>query len=233
MQPFPKGETRVEAGEVNLKAAEETAIAAEARTAAARAKETAARDGLAEAERALGRIETEATTLSALLASASSGGAPVLDAVKVAPGFEAALGAAFGDDLDAPVDDAAPVHWRGIDASVGDPALPAGVESLSSHVDAPSVIARKLAQIGIVQRGDGSRLQRDLRPGQRLVSREGDLWRWDGYVAAAEAPTAAAQRLASRNRLIVLDGEIAAARLTVGDRRSELETANAEMQRRQ
>ncbi len=40
-----------------------------------------------------------------------------------------------------------------------------------------------------------------MKPGQRLVSREGDLWRWDGFLAGAEAPTAAALRLAERNRL--------------------------------
>src|SRR5690606_22118178 len=51
-----------------------------------------------------------------------------------------------------------------------------------------------------------------LRPGQRLVSRDGALWRWDGLVAAADAPTPAAQQLAQRNRLKELDGEIAALR---------------------
>ena len=34
-----------------------------------------------------------------------------------------------------------------------------------------------------------------LKPGQRLVSREGDLWRWDGFVSRAEAPRPAAVRL--------------------------------------
>ena len=40
-----------------------------------------------------------------------------------------------------------------------------------------------------------------LKPGQRLVSREGDLWRWDGFSVAANAPTGAARRLAGKNRL--------------------------------
>lgn len=37
-----------------------------------------------------------------------------------------------------------------------------------------------------------------LRPGQRLVSKTGALWRWDGYTASADAPTPAAQRLAQK-----------------------------------
>ena len=33
---------------------------------------------------------------------------------------------------------------------------------------------------------EGARLQAALQPGQRLVSLEGDLWRWDGYCIWAE-----------------------------------------------
>ena len=54
-----------------------------------------------------------------------------------------------------------------------------------------------------------------LGPGQRLVSREGDLWRWDGFVAAADAPTAAARLLAEKNRLGDLLREAEAARQIV------------------
>ena len=47
-----------------------------------------------------------------------------------------------------------------------------------------------------------------LKPGQRLVSREGDLWRWDGFAVAAHAPTGAARRLAERGRLQAIEGEL-------------------------
>ncbi|MEO0327619.1 MAG: chromosome segregation protein SMC, partial [Pseudomonadota bacterium] len=40
---------------------------------------------------------------------------------------------------------------------------------------------------------------------------EGDLWRWDGLVASAEAPTAAALRLAQKNRLAELESLVGAA----------------------
>src|SRR5262249_9739474 len=94
-------------------------------------------------------------------------------------------------------------------------------------VVAPTVLARKLAQIGIVAKEDGQRLQALLRPGQRLISRDGDLWRWDGYVAAAEAPTAAAQRLANRNRLEALQVEVAAGQQLVAGKRADRERASA------
>jgi chromosome segregation protein len=129
---------------------------------------------------------------------------PVVGSLNVAPGYEAALVAALGDDLDAPAADEAPVHWRLVETSTGDPALPADVQPLSQRIDAPIELTRRLNQIGVIPREQGARLQPLLKPGQRLVSLEGDLWRWDGFVAAAGGATPAAQRLAERNRLTEL-----------------------------
>jgi chromosome segregation protein len=83
------------------------------------------------------------------------------------------------------------------------------VARLSAHVKAPGVLARRLGQIGLVDRAQGAALQAALRPGQRLVSREGDLWRWDGFRAGAEdAPSAAALRLQQLNRLVQLKRDL-------------------------
>ena len=139
-------------------------------------------------------------------------GSRAVDAVSVARGYEAALGAALGDDLDASVDEAAPAHWSMLTPVDEDPSLPAGASPLAARVSAPPALARRLAQVGMVARADGKRLAQELKPGQRLVSLEGDLWRWDGFVAAAEAPSAAARRLAEKNRLGDLEREAEAAR---------------------
>ena len=220
----------VEAAEAGAGTAEAATNAAEQRIAAARDARSARRDQLSAAEQGLSKLETEAATLSAILATnAPDGHTPVIDSVTVDAGFEAALGAAFGDDLDAATDEDSPARWRQIDASADDGALPEGIESLAAHVRAPAVLARRLALTGLVARADGARLQTLLRPGQRLVSREGDLWRWDGYVAAADAPRAAAQRLASRNRLSELEAEIAPAKAAVAAGREELERAESEL----
>ena len=121
----------------------------------------------------------------------------------------------MGDDLDASVDVAAPAHWSLIAPAGDDPPLPPGADPLAARVAAPPALARRLAQVGIVARAEGKRLSRMLKPGQRLVSVEGDLWRWDGFVAAADAPTPAARRLAEKNRLGDLEREAEAARQTV------------------
>ncbi|PHP67149.1 chromosome segregation protein SMC [Zhengella mangrovi] len=174
----------------------------------AREAEAAARPPLNAARAELNRIETEARTLQKIINAGGSGLFPaVVEQMKVDRGFETALGAALGEDLDAPLDAAAPAHWgRAIDAS-GDPPLPEGTRALGNVVRAPAQLARRLAQIGLVDETDGLRLQPLLKPGQRLVSKTGALWRWDGFVASADAPTAAAIRLEQKNRLAELDAE--------------------------
>ncbi|MFU0506439.1 chromosome segregation SMC family protein [Pseudaminobacter sp. NGMCC 1.201702] len=210
-----------------LEDAEIATASAEESVAAARAAESAARTPVQEARAELARIETEARTLAKILNATSGDLFPsVLEQLSVDRGFETALGAALGEDLDVPLDRSAPVHWGEVEPTPGDPALPDGVPSLASVVRAPRQLARRLAQIGIVEAADGRRLQPLLAPGQRLVSREGALWRWDGLTASADAPTAAAQRLAQKNRLAELDAEAVAATLAV--RAAEEALAKAE-----
>ena len=166
--------------------------------------------GPAEEARAdLNRLVGEVTALSALFAGADDARYPALvDKVEVAAGYEMALGAAIGDDLDASSDTQAPSHWRDFGSERVGQDLPQGVEALAAQVTGSPLLLRRLSQVGIVERTRGVELQKQLLPGQRLVSREGDLWRWDGFASAADAPSAAATRLAQRNRM----DELAAAR---------------------
>src|SRR5947209_8429895 len=211
--------------------AEERASGAEAALAAAREAEAATRGPLAQAERRAQRLETEAETLTKLLDSGTGGLWPtVLEQMSVDKGYEAAVGAILGEDLEASTDPSAPAHWALLDAA-GDPALPPGVASLAEHVQAPRALARRLAQIGIVLRGEGEQLHTLLKPGQCLVSREGDLWRWDGLTHAAEAPTPAIRRLAEKNRLQDLLREGAEARAVAEEAAAAAQAARAEVER--
>ena len=188
--------------------AEAAALAAEKAVADARQAEGAARPPVQEARAALQRVETEARTLAKVLNAGSNDLFPaVLEQIGVDRGYETALGAALGEDLDLPLDRAAAAHWGDMEPQPGDSTLPDGVRSLAEVVRAPKQLARRLAQVGVVEAGEGHRLQKLLAPGQRLVSRDGALWRWDGVTASAEAPTPAAMRLAQKNRLKELDAE--------------------------
>ncbi len=218
------------AAQQTLAQAQTGAQTGEAAHLAARAKLEAARAPLTEADKRLQRLETEAKTISKLVHGETKNlWPPIIDGVSVGKGFEKALGAALGDDLDAPVDPTAPMRWSNLGVVDGDPSLPDGVEALSAHVEAPPELARRLAQIGVVGRERGAQLASKLKTGQRLVSREGDLWRWDGFVAAAHAPSGAARRLAERARLIDIENEIEQARTDATAKRQALDAAEAEL----
>jgi len=195
---------------------------------AARQNLEAARAPLNDADKRVQRLETEARTISKLVNGETKNlWPPIIDGITVAKGYEKALGAALGDDLDAPVDPSAPMRWTHAGATGDDPALPPGIEALAAHVAAPIELTRRLAQIGIVARERGAELVGQLNTGQRLVSLEGDVWRWDGFVAAAHAPTGAARRLAERARLVDIENELEQARIEAGAKRQTLETAEA------
>jgi chromosome segregation protein len=220
----------LETAQLTLAESEAAAQASEAGHVAARQKLEASRAPLAEADKRVQRLETEARTISKLVNGETKNlWPPIIDGITVAKGYEKAIGAALGDDLDAPVDPSAPMRWTNAEATGEDPALPEGVECLATQVQAPSELARRLAQIGVVPRERGAELVSRLKTGQRLVSLEGDVWRWDGFVAAAHAPTGAARRLAERARLVDIEHELEQARIDASVKRQALEAAEAEL----
>ncbi|MBI1238932.1 MAG: chromosome segregation protein SMC [Alphaproteobacteria bacterium] len=221
-----QAESRV--AEAGLDSARSAQIALETARATAQSQEDACREALAPLERHFERLRAEAQTIEKLLrASTPDLFPPLIDQVRVAPGYEAALGAALGDDLVAPLDEAAPIHWRALPEDPTAPLLPEGVMALGDVVEAPPALARRLAQIGVIQPEDGMRLQPALKAGQALVSLDGGVWRWDGFTAAADAPTAAAIRLSQRNRLRELERELIAGDAQVKAAREALSEAQA------
>ncbi|MCC8976037.1 chromosome segregation SMC family protein, partial [Bradyrhizobium brasilense] len=220
----------VEMAQQTLAESEAAVQTSEAHHAAARQTLEASRNPLTEAEKRVQRLETEARTISKLVTSETKNlWPPIIDGITVAKGYEKAIGAVLGDDLDAPVDSSAPMRWTNIGVAGEDPALPDGVERLADHVQAPPELARRLAQIGVVAKERGAALVSQLKTGQRLVSLEGDVWRWDGFVADAHAPTGAARRLAERARLVDIEHELEQARIDAAAKRQALETAEEEL----
>jgi chromosome segregation protein len=200
---------------------------AEQNHAAARAHEQALREKFETQRNSLARLTAERDTLAKILkSSASQTFTPLIDRLQVTPGYEAALGAALGDDLEAPVDEEAPAHWTTLPVYSAPQALPTGTTPLSQFVNAPAALARRLSQTGVMA-GDispsaAAQLAKALLPGQRLVTRTGALCRWDGFTVAADAPSPAAIRLAQRNRLLELEESCAQAE----DQLAEAETAH-------
>jgi chromosome segregation protein len=177
---------------------------------AAEASHAAAAESLQKVNARLTKLRAEEAGVAAALKSAADSlWPPLLDALTVEPGFEAALGAAFGDELEASSDRGAPVHWLPLGLLADAPALPEGATPLGDHVKTLPELARRLAFIGVVaDDATGAALQEGLKAGQQLVTRDGAVWRWDGYTMRAGAPSTAAVRLSQRNRLAELRQQI-------------------------
>ena len=226
---FATAQTAEEAATDAAHAAEKALADAEAARADTQSREADARALRSEAEGEANALRAEVAALAKLVDRDTAEGGQVLDSIRVEPGFEKALGAALADDLRAPeVGDDAASGWTTLPSYGTSQPLPDGITSLNNHVTAPIVLGRRISQIGLVDASDAARLQADLKPGQRLVSLDGDLWRWDGFRAGAEdAPSAAALRLQQLNRLVELkrDLEEAAAKADGAQRAHEMLTA--------
>jgi len=194
-------EEAVENAEKTLSNIDEALRAAEATTIQARAVRNDADAARAEVQGQVKALHGEVNSLKAMLQTSDDEDAPVANDLKAESGYEAAAGAALGSDAEAGQNTAASRFWQLL-GLLSKPSWPKGVEPLSTYVTVPKVLSRKLDYTGIVKEGvDAAALVADLSPGQTLVDIEGNLWRWDGFVHKAGAPTQAAIRLQQQNRL--------------------------------
>ena len=176
-------------------AEERLAKAEDGRTSAADARDSAESE-LANARAALSAARAEHDALARAL---QQGGGSVLGQLRAEKGYEQALAAALGDESDAEVGSDGARRWQGSEPQAGDPPLAGGLECLADCVSAPAELLRRLRQVGVADVDSGQ----PLEVGQRLVTRDGRMRRWDGFVAEG-AGAAAAERLIRVNRLAEL-----------------------------
>ncbi|MFC3527722.1 chromosome segregation SMC family protein [Paracoccus mangrovi] len=201
-----------------VEAAEEALASAEDSRGALEAEESAARAARAEAEGEVSALNAEMAALRRLVERGDSGGKSILDLVRVARGYETAFGAALGDDLSAGLASDGS-GWHALPGYDRVQPLPAGAEPLAPHVEGPGALSRRMSQVGLVADAQaGSAMQAALAPGQRLVTRAGDLFRWDGMrVMAGEAASSAALHLQKVNQLAEMTGQAEAAQARAED----------------
>jgi chromosome segregation protein len=195
---------RAAALSVSADEASKAALAAEAAAEDCDAQERRAREARDAARAAVQALEAERRGLQAAAPAAPTKiKLPAIEAVSAAEGFEKALAAALGDDAQASLDPSEPLSWQG---AAGDPPVPPdGAEPLAPHVTVPAALAARLAFTFVALADRARALQTRLAPGMRIVTREGDLYRWDGLMRrAGAAPRAVAARLEARNRLAAL-----------------------------
>ncbi|HEY7690684.1 MAG TPA: chromosome segregation protein SMC [Dongiaceae bacterium] len=172
--------------------------------------ETAARSGWQQLAESRAQLLAEQRTLAKLVAANQSDlWPPIVNDVTVSPGYEAALGVSLGDDLTASAAAGALIRWEALPALENATPLPEGAAPLSRFVKGHAALQRRLGQIGVVETdAEGNRLAPSLAQGQRLVTRHGALWRWDGFRVEAGATTAAETRLKQRARLQDVEAEL-------------------------
>ncbi|WP_380874914.1 chromosome partition protein Smc [Sphingomonas sp. DBB INV C78] len=202
-----------------------TAIAeAERGRDAAAAKREAAESSNASARATLAALESEVAALTRAT-TVDPQGDEALSQVRAVPGYERALAAALGDDLSAAIGAQGKRRWSGVDPQASDPPLASGVEPLAPAVTAPAELSRRLLQVGVVDVDDGSL---PLAVGQRLVTRDGRMRRWDGFVAE-DIGAAAAERLIRVNRLASLQAQLPSAREAVDAAAAAMAEAQADL----
>jgi chromosome segregation protein len=217
------GEAAAKAAAAALAEAEARRVAAdEGRIVAAEARDDA-ESRLAAARAALSAAKSEHDALARAL---DHGGGAAIAALRAEPRYERALAAALGEDADAAIGPSeAARRWVGSNPREDDPALPAGTMCLADHVTAPEELIRRLRQVAVADEDQGQ----ELAVGQRLVTRDGKLRPWDGFVAHG-AGAAAAERLLRANRLADLERALPALEQAVEIAFGERQTALAAME---
>ncbi|MEP7350656.1 MAG: chromosome segregation protein SMC [Sphingorhabdus sp.] len=223
---------------VELQSAIETATGALIGIEDERAKHIAERDAaqssLASAKAELAALLSEKGALER--AMKQSGGAKAIDQISVKPGYERAFAAALGDDVNAVIGGDNGRRWTGSSVKnennrrpelgsgsivPNNPPVAAdkwmlkqvqhdGTAKLADFVEAPTELAARLSMVLVVEHDEGQA----LAPGERLVTLDGKLRRWDGFAADDDGSTAAEQ-LIRANRLTALIELVSDAEATV------------------
>jgi chromosome segregation protein len=181
-----------------------------------RAKMTSERDvaqsTLASTKAEFAALRSEHGALERALAKAS--GDQAIDRIKVEPGYERALAAALGDDANAGIGGGSGRRWLGGAAEI--PQITG--TRLIDHVEAPAELRARLSFVRVVDSDNKDA----LGPGERLVTRDGKLRRWDGFAADGDGATTAEQ-LIRANRLAELAELIPPAEAALAEQASALE----------
>ena len=175
------------------------------RQEAARAAEAAARQA---AQQAMSEIEG----LRAFLAKGSSkkaDGPTLAQSLALNADYAKALAAVLGQEVEAGLAEAEGAYWRSWQDMPPADALPNNLPTLGAQVQQPAWLAEVLQHVGLAQHADEARaLQKDLKPGQSLTTRDGGFWRWDGFVAALDEGQGATALIERRQRLVDLEATV-------------------------
>ena len=215
--------------EADLTRMEAANVSVEARLAAARDTIEKAEEDKRDIDTQLARVVAESDALSYLLAEpVNSSGTPVADQIKVSAGMEVALATCLGADLSLPYDSGDTGYWRQ-DMTAPSVQPPACGTPFSTFITQSDVLKQALSGVSLIENiQDIEHAQKQLTPGQALVSKEGILWRWDGLVR--KGPTSnEAERIRQRQRLDTLDADAMEIKTFAEQKNQQLTTAHKKL----
>lgn len=175
------------------------------------------RNSTQDLERNLNSIVSELNGIEAILKSAKiNESESLLGQIKVQKGYERALSAALGDDLNANIGKKGDKYWNKIENPNFEwPSEFKNLPKLCDFVEAPVELMARINSIVIIE-GDAPNLPK----GARAVTLNGKTYRWDGFVTNNNTGQNAII-LEQRNRKAEIEPIIA-------EKRSELETQRGE-----
>jgi len=134
-------------------------------------------------EKQQGDLFLDAKEQNTDLTSSQRNNNPIIDYLDFEDGYEKAVAAVFSDELIASINEEQSSHWRVLTYEI-DSVFSKGIKKFSNLIKAPENLKKKLDFVGLIEDiSNILHLQENLLPGQILVSLEGEIWRWDGYVS--------------------------------------------------
>lgn len=122
---------------------------------------------------------SEINTLKNLIKDINLSPDSIFNLLKIEKGYENAVYSSLKEELNANLDNS---KKRWVQLEIEE--LPDIDNKLANHVTAPKSLNPILSQIMVVNNDtEGFKKQKQLKFGQIIVSKEGSLWRWDGFVA--------------------------------------------------
>lgn len=154
----------------------------------------------AEAKAQLTALKSEKSALENSIASQAHDHDKAITQMQADNGFERALAAALGEDADAQIGGDSGRRWLHSTAAMIAQKPPINdAICLADHVRAPDALMTRLRHIWVVDSDDGT----PLPTGHRIVSRDGIMRRWDGFISDGDG-SITAQYLIRSNRLNVI-----------------------------
>ena len=109
---------------------------------------------------------------------------PMIDYLDFEDGYERALASVFSDELMASINEEQSSYWKILNAKKYKSVFPENVIPFSSIIKAPDNLKKRLDFIGLIESKENiHELQNNLSDGQVLVSKAGEIWRWDGFTS--------------------------------------------------